>query len=71
MTIRTLGYIQFKTHSVAISKDSDDHRIYCFKSTRNRCDLESFDDEESAAEFILTPFPTVVYELKMPGENQT
>ena len=71
MTIRTIGYIQFKTHQVAISKDDRDHRIYCFKSTRNRCDYESFVNEELAADYILTPFPTVVYELKMPGENQT
>jgi hypothetical protein len=71
MTIRTIGYIQFKTHQVAISKDDCDHRIYCFKSTRNRCDYESFISEELAAEYILAPFPTVVYELKMPGENQT
>ena len=71
MTIRKIGYIQFNTHSVAISKDSEDHRIYCFKATPTRCDYESFINEELAAEYILTPFPTVVYELKMPGENQT
>ena len=71
MTIHTIGYIQFKTHSVAISKDSEDHRIYCFKSTPTRCDYESFIDEHMAAEYILEPFPTVIYELKIPGENQT
>lgn len=71
MTIRTLGYIQFKTHSVTISKDSEDHRIYCFKHTDTRCDLESFTDEDQAADYILRPFPALVYELVLGGDSES
>lgn len=71
MTIRSLGYIQFKTHSVHISKHTDHARIYCFKYTDSRCDLESFDSEDMAADYILAPFPALVYELKLDGENQS
>jgi len=69
MTIHALGYIQFKTHSVSISRDCDHLRIYCFKHTVDRCDLESFTDIELAAEYILAPFPSIVYELQFPGDQ--
>jgi hypothetical protein len=71
MTIHALGYIQFKTHSVAVSKDSDTLRIYCFKSTHTRCDIESFIDLELAADYILEPFPVLVYELVLGGETDS
>ena len=71
MTIQALGYIQFKTHSVAVSKDSDTLRIYCFKATATRCDIESFIDLELAADYILAPFPVLVYELVMGGETDS
>jgi len=65
-----IGYIQFKTHTVLISKDSSEpDRIYCFKTTDTRCDIESFTDELSAADYILEPMPSVVYYLKITGEN--
>ena len=63
MTINTLGYIKFRTHRVHIARD-DDH-IYCFKMTNNRCDLEVFEDQEQAADYILTPFASVVYEVNL------
>ena len=68
MTIHKLGYIQFKTHSVSVCKD-DDLRIYCFKSTKTRCDYQSFDSQELAADYILAPFPSVVYELVFPEDS--
>jgi hypothetical protein len=71
MTIHSLGYIQFKTHSVAVSKDSDTLRIYCFKATDTRCDIESFVDLELAADYILAPFPVLVYELVLGGETDS
>ena len=65
-----IGYIQFKTHTVLISKDLDDPcRIYCFKTASSRCDIESFTDELSAADYILEPMPSTVYYLKITGEN--
>lgn len=70
MTIRTLGYIQFKTHSVTISKDDSCSRIYCFKHTHSRCDLESFDSEDLAADYAMTPFPALVYELTLSGDSE-
>lgn len=71
MTIHSLGYIEFKTHRVLVSKDSDHDRIYCFKHTDNRCDLASFDSEDQAADYILAPFPALVYQLVIGGENQS
>ena len=71
MTIQALGYIQFKTHSVAVSKDTDTLRVYCFKATDTRCDIESFIDLELAADYILEPFPVLVYELVLGGETDS
>lgn len=66
MTINTLGYIKFKTYRVHIARD--DLHIYCFKMTNSRCDLEVFEDQEAAADYILTPFPSIVYEVELSGE---
>lgn len=63
MTINTLGYIKFRTHRVHIARD--DSHIYCFKMTNSRCDLEVFEDQEQAADYILTPFASVVYEVNL------
>lgn len=71
MTIQTIGYVQFKTHQVHISKDSNSDRIYCFKATKTRCDLQTFTDEDAACDYILEPFKSIVYELVIPGEDQT
>jgi len=71
MTIRALGYIEFSTHKVTISKDDSSSRIYCFKSNDHRCDIESFTDEDMAADYILAPFPVLVYRLVLDGENQS
>jgi hypothetical protein len=66
MTITTIGYIKFKTHTVHVSRQGS--RIYCFKSTDSRCDIEIFTDQESAADYILTPFASIVYEVIWPEE---
>lgn len=70
MTINTVGYVTFKTHQVHISKDSDSDRIYCFKSTHTRCDYAIFDSEDSACEYILSPFPALVYQVVLSGDDQ-
>ena len=67
MHIQSLGYIQFKTHQVAVSRDLDNLHILCFKSTDSRCDFDSFTTEEEAVNYILEPFPSLVYQLKLPG----
>lgn len=70
MTIQALGSIRFRTHQVHISKDSESDRIYCFKSTRTRCELESFDSEALAADYILEPMKTLEYCVVFPGETE-
>ena len=71
MTIRTLGYVQFKTHNVYISQDDDTQLIHCFKAPRTRCDMQTFTDQDAACDYILAPFESVVYELVIPGEDQS
>jgi hypothetical protein len=68
MTIHSLGYIKFRTHTVAVSQDSETNHIYCFKHTSSRCELESFSDQELAAEYILTPLSSLGYHLVIPGD---
>jgi hypothetical protein len=66
MHIQSLGYIEFMTHRVAISRDLDSDHILCFKSTDTRCDFDLFTTESEAVDYILTPFPSIVYNLKLP-----
>ena len=58
------AYIQFTTHAVTIIK-SFDGEIRCFKFTRDRCDYETFSGETEAVEWILEPFPSGRWELRM------
>ena len=71
MTIRALGYVLFKTHQVYISKDIDTAYIHCFKATDNRCDMQIFADQDSASDYILAPFESIVYSLVIAGEDQS
>ena len=61
MTMETLGWIEFKTHRVVVSRDDLTDRIYCFKHTKSRCEFDSFASEELAAEYIIEPLATVQY----------
>ena len=70
MTIRALGYVVFKTHQVYISKDTDSAYIHCFKASDNRCDMQIFADEDSASDYILAPFDSIVYELVIAEDRQ-
>lgn len=70
MTIETLGWVQFKTHRVVVSKDEFSDRIYCFKHTPTRCELESFETEWEAAEYIIAPMNTLQYYVEF-GEDDT
>lgn len=69
MSIETLGWIQFRTHRVVVSKDDLTDRIYCFKHTETRCELASFADEWEAADYILEPMPTVEYFVRIDGDE--
>ena len=71
MTIKALGYVQFKTHQVYISQDTDTQLIHCFKATKDRCDMQTFTDQDAACDYILEPFKSIVYELVIAGEDQT
>jgi hypothetical protein len=65
MTIQTLGWVQFRTHRVTVSKDDLTDRIYCFKHTHDRCEFESFDSEWQAADYIVEPMSYIKYEVQM------
>jgi hypothetical protein len=69
MHIQSLGYIHFRTYQVAVSRDLDNLHILCFKSTRDRCDFDSFVTEEEAVNYILTPFPSIAYQLVLSGDQ--
>jgi hypothetical protein len=71
MTIRTVGYVTFNTHQVAISKDDASDLIHCFKSTHTRCDYAVFDSEDSASDYILAPFDSIVYRLVLTEDDQS
>jgi len=64
--ITQLGYIQFRTHRVLISRDSASDHILCFKTTidNQRCDLGSFDSEGAAADYIIEPLPEGTWEFR-------
>lgn len=67
--LQQLGWVQFKTHRVIVSKDVDSDRIYCFKHTPTRCEFESFDREDAAADYIITPMTSIEYQVIIDGEE--
>ena len=69
MTIHKLGSVQFPTYRVVVSQDSLTDRIYCFKHTPTRCELESFDSKGLAAEYVITPLSSIEYHLVIDGET--
>ena len=64
-----LAILRFPSHSVQISMDDDLGVIYCFKYTDDRCDLQSFTDQEAAGDWILEPFPSMTYRINLPEEQ--
>lgn len=68
-SIRSMGYIQFRTHRVHVSRDLDSDCIVCFKSTQTRCDIESFSNTEAAVEYILEPLTSLVYYVDVDGDS--
>ncbi len=70
MTIHTVGYVTFKTHQVHVSRDDASDRIYCFKSTNSRCDYAVFESEDMASDYILEPFPQLVYQLVLSEDSE-
>ena len=56
-------YITMSTHCVKIS--IRDGRIYCFKYSNDRYDMEVFNDEESAIDYIITAFPNLSWYVSM------
>lgn len=70
-SIKSLGYIQFRTHRVHVSRDLDTDCIVCFKSTQTRCDIESFSDYEEAVDYILEPLDSLVYYVDVDGDSNS
>ena len=69
--IKNLVQIQFPTHSVHVSQDDQTHSIICFKYDHSACDFESFSQHEElmASDWMLTPLPTLVYQVVFTGEE--
>ena len=63
-----LGHIRFRTHAVSVHRDHS-CRLHCFKYNRRRCDLDIFDDLESAGDWILEPLPSITYYIDFGEEN--
>lgn len=69
-SIKSLGYIQFKTHRVHVSQDLDSDCYVCFKSSQTRCDIDAFTSIEAAVDYILEPLPSIVYYIDWGGETE-
>lgn len=61
--------VRFRTHLVHIRVDEHDN-IHCFKYTHNRCEYETFTDQELAEFYIVAPFSSMVYELILEEEER-
>lgn len=59
MRPETYPEIFFKTHRATIRVDGD--KIYCFKYVNDRCDFDIFTNYDEATEWIINPFPTLIY----------
>jgi hypothetical protein len=68
-SIRSLGYIQFKTYCVHVSHDLDRDQYVCFKSTQSHCDIDTFDNVQAAVDYILIPMSSLVYYVSISGET--
>jgi hypothetical protein len=55
--------ITFPTHEVRASRR--DGKTLCWKINEDRVDFEVFDTDESALEYIITPFPTIQWHLTL------
>ena len=63
--LEQLGWVQFRTHRVVVSRDDLTDRIYCFKHTETRCEFDSFDSEWEAADYIIAPMQTIQYYVNL------
>ena len=54
----------FSTHGVLVTK-FDTGEVRCWKYTNSRCDYESFCSEEAAIEYIITPFPSLGWQVEI------
>ena len=70
-TIRSLGYIKFRTHSVHVSRDLDSGHYVCFKSTDSHCDFDILTSQDSAVDYILAPMKTLVYYVEIVGDSES
>jgi hypothetical protein len=59
--------ITFRTHGVVVEVVDDE--IYCFKHNDKLCSLEKFDDYDMMIEWVLEPFPSLVYGLVIENDK--
>lgn len=60
MSIEHIAHLSFKTHNAYIGRNSKG-TLYCFKYTNSRCDLNIFDCEIAASDYILEPLPNIEF----------
>ena len=59
--------ITFKTHGVVV--EVVDNSIYCFKHNDKICSLEIFDDYDTMIEWVLEPFPSLMFGLVIENDK--
>jgi hypothetical protein len=69
--IQNLVQVSFPTHRVHISRDLDTDQIICFKYDGSACDFNSFTDDQEhlAADWMITPIPTITYRVIVLGDE--
>lgn len=66
----SLVHLNYRSHRVYISQDTETGSLHCFKYTDRRCDLAVFDRSEydMASDYILAEFPSGNYQLELDEE---
>lgn len=63
MAYQFLAEMTFRTHKNIIHIMDD--KFYCFKYTNERCDIMSFTNQKECVEWIITPFPSLIYHVEI------
>jgi hypothetical protein len=68
MDIRTKHQMRFNTHAATVTIDTDNH-VHVFKYSNNTCDFDTFNDYESAADYVLAPPEDCGYRVVVHGDS--
>lgn len=65
--MQELGFeMTFNTHQVRVIKCTTG--IRCWKQDLFHVDFAIFDDEDTALDYIVTPFPSIHWHIEMPAD---